>query len=40
MCHIADFRDSLAELRATGRIALADGDDSVKPVTRLLSDDD
>jgi 2-methylisocitrate lyase-like PEP mutase family enzyme len=40
MRYIADFRDSLAELRTTGRIALAEGDDSVKPVTRLLSGDD
>lgn len=36
MRHVAGFRDSLAELRDTGRIALAEGDDSVKPVTRLL----
>jgi 2-methylisocitrate lyase-like PEP mutase family enzyme len=36
MRHIASFRDSLAELQATGRIALAEGDDSVKPITRLL----
>lgn len=36
MRHFASFRDSLQELRATGRIALSGDDDSVKPITRLL----
>jgi 2-methylisocitrate lyase-like PEP mutase family enzyme len=36
MRHFASFRDTLDELQVSGRIALADGDDSVKPITRLL----
>ncbi len=36
MRHVADFRDSLAELRDTGAIALSEADSSVKPVTELL----
>jgi len=34
--HFADFRASLAELRDTGHIALAPGDESVQPITDLL----
>jgi len=37
MRHVASFRDSLDELQTTGRIVLGEGDDSVKPITRLLS---
>lgn len=37
MRHIADFRDSLAELRDTGHVALDEADASVKPVTALLA---
>jgi 2-methylisocitrate lyase-like PEP mutase family enzyme len=36
MRHVADFRDSLGELRHEGRIRLAEEDSSVKPVTELL----
>ena len=34
--HVAAFRDALGELRDTGRLAIADEDSSVKPVTKLL----
>ena len=34
--HFADFRASLAELRDTGHVALAPGDESVQPITDLL----
>lgn len=36
MRHFADFRDTLAELRDTGRISLKAGDASVDPITNLL----
>ena len=36
MRHFADFRDSLAELRDTGGVALTHGDASVEPITKLL----
>ncbi|MBI5949673.1 MAG: isocitrate lyase/PEP mutase family protein [Chloroflexi bacterium] len=35
--HFADFRASLVELRDTGTVALAAGDERVEPITRLLS---
>ncbi len=35
--HFADFRAGLAELRDTGAITLAPGDERVEPITRLLS---
>jgi 2-methylisocitrate lyase-like PEP mutase family enzyme len=35
--HFADFRDSLHELRDTGRVELAEADASVAQVTRLLT---
>lgn len=35
--HFAAFRDSLEELRDTGRVALARGDESVQPITDLLA---
>ena len=37
--HFAAFRDSLAELRATGRVTLAPGDESIQPITDLLAAD-
>jgi 2-methylisocitrate lyase-like PEP mutase family enzyme len=39
MRHFASFRDSLAELRETGAVPVADGDESVEPITALLRDD-
>jgi 2-methylisocitrate lyase-like PEP mutase family enzyme len=36
MRHFADFRDSLRELRDTGRVALGRGDDSVEAITAVL----
>ena len=36
MRHFADFRDTLSELRETGRVALRPGDASVDPITNLL----
>lgn len=39
MRHFADFRASLEELRASGRVELPPGGDSVEPITRLLSGD-
>jgi 2-methylisocitrate lyase-like PEP mutase family enzyme len=38
--HFAAFRDSLAELRDTGAIALAPSDRSIEPITSLLRGDD
>jgi 2-methylisocitrate lyase-like PEP mutase family enzyme len=35
--HVAAFRASLAELRDTGRLALAPGDERVEPIVELLS---
>ncbi|MFN0096818.1 MAG: oxaloacetate decarboxylase [Dehalococcoidia bacterium] len=35
--HFADFRETLAELRDTGRIAMAPADLSVEPITTLLA---
>jgi len=35
--HFSDFRRSLEELRATGRVDVPAGDLSVEPITRLLS---
>jgi 2-methylisocitrate lyase-like PEP mutase family enzyme len=35
--HFADFRDSLAELRTTGHVALAPGDEKIDPITQLLA---
>ncbi|HKS90790.1 MAG TPA: isocitrate lyase/PEP mutase family protein [Tepidiformaceae bacterium] len=35
--HFAAFRDTLAELRDTGRIELAPGDESIQPITDLLA---
>ncbi|MBI2766443.1 MAG: isocitrate lyase/PEP mutase family protein [Chloroflexi bacterium] len=36
--HFADFRDSLAELRDTGRVTLGRGDADVEAITSLLRD--
>jgi 2-methylisocitrate lyase-like PEP mutase family enzyme len=35
--HFAAFRDALAELRDTGRIALDAGDERIDPITQLLA---
>lgn len=35
--HVADFRASLDELHATGRVALAPGDERVEPIVELLN---
>jgi 2-methylisocitrate lyase-like PEP mutase family enzyme len=36
MRHLADFRDSLVELRENGAVRLASADTSVEPITELL----